>query len=204
MKSEQIALILIDIQTDFWPPLSKHQEFKTFPDNITNMLKKSRDRGLTVIHVRSVFKADRSDWMLFYRPEGRGEIPCIEGTGGIEIEDFAAPVKGETVVEKQTFDALVNTELVGILKEKRVKAALVVGMETSVCVLFTATSLYLRDIVPLVVSDACADEPGRHETTLNMYKDLCFKTVTTKEVNDNWLSVIKIVEQFKSGKNESG
>ncbi len=60
----------------------------------------------------------------------------------------------------------------------------------------TATSAYLRRIVPIVVTDACADEPSRHEAVLSMYGDLCFKAVTTSQVAGEWAHVMALVEQF--------
>jgi nicotinamidase-related amidase len=160
------------------------------------LLSEARSRGLTVVHVRSAFDPDRSNWMLFYRPEGRGEIPCITGTEGTRIEGFAAPLPGEKTVKKETFDGFVGTDLAEFLAKRGVKGALISGLETSVCVLFTATSAYLRRIVPLVVTDACADEPSRHEAALSMYGDLCFKAVTTSQVAGEWPSVMALVEQF--------
>jgi nicotinamidase-related amidase len=192
----QVALILIDIQRDFWGPLEGHPEFASFPGNVEALLSEARSRGLTVVHVRSAFDPDRSNWMLFYRPEGRGEIPCIAGTEGTQIEGFAAPLPGERTVEKETFDGFVGTDLAEFLEGMGVKAALISGLETSVCVLFTATSAYLRRIVPLVVTDACADEPARHEAALSMYGDLCFKAVITSQVAGDWASVMALVEQF--------
>ena len=196
MDPRQVALVLIDIQRDFWGPLEGHPEFSSFPGNVEALLSEARRRGLTVVHVRSAFDPDRSNWMLFYRPEGRGEIPCIAGTEGTQIEGFAAPLPGEKLVEKETFDAFVGTDLAGYLGERGVKAALISGLETSVCVLFTATSAYLRRIVPLVVSDACADEPSRHGSALRMYGDLCFKEVTTAQVVGDWAGVVDLVERF--------
>lgn len=196
MNPRQIALILIDVQRDFWQPLKEHPEFANFPRNVGALLSEARARGLTVVHVQSSFKPDRSDWMPFYRLQGRGDVPCIAGTKGASSEDFAAPMPGEHVIKKQTFDGFVNTNLAQILETRDVKAALVAGLETSVCVLFTATSAYLRRIVPLVVVDACADEPSRHEATLHMYGDLCFKTVTTRQVQSEWTSVVSLMGQF--------
>jgi nicotinamidase-related amidase len=196
MDPRRIALVLVDIQKYFWQPLSEHKQFEDFPGNVGALLSEARARGLTIVHVRSSFKPDRSDWMLFYRPEGRGDVPCIEGTDGTLIEDFAAPLPGEPVIQKQSFDAFVDTGLGGLLEERGVSAALVAGLETSICVLFTATSAYLKRIVPLVVADACADEPSRHEATLRMYGDLCFKTVSTKQVQGDWASIISLVETF--------
>jgi nicotinamidase-related amidase len=193
---EQVALVLVDIQRDFWKPLKEHPEFSSFPGNVETLLSEARTRGFTVVHVHSAFDPDRSNWMLFYRPEGRGEIPCIAGTEGTRFEGFAAPMPGEKMVEKETFDGFVGTDLEEYLKRRGVKAALISGLETSVCVLFTATSAYLRRIVPLVVTDACADEPSRHEAALSMYGDLCFKTVTTSQVAGEWAHVMALVEQF--------
>ena len=74
--------------------------------------------------------------------------------------------------------------------------ALIAGLETSVCVLFTATSAYLRRFVPLVVADACADEPERHAATLRMYDGLCFQTVTTAQAQRDFAEVLRVAELF--------
>ena len=136
--------------------------------------------------------------MLFYKPQGRGNIPCIEGTEGAEFEEFAKPAMNDVVIKKQTFDGFVDTDLSRILKEKGIKVALIGGLETSVCVLFTSTSAYLRKIVPIVVSDACADENTRHESTLKMYNGLSFMTTMTSQVLNEWEDLMKRVEPFIS------
>jgi nicotinamidase-related amidase len=191
MQRTQLALLLVDIQRDFWKPLQDVPQFASFPDNIRTLLNAARTHCLPVIHIQSVFKADRSDWMLFYRPEGRGLIPCIEGSDGVIIEEFATPIEGEPIIRKQTFDGLVNTDLERVLRERNIKAVLIAGLDTSVCVLFTATAAYLRRFVPFVVSDACADRPEKHEAALRMYNGLCFQTVTTAQVRDDLAAVVR-------------
>jgi nicotinamidase-related amidase len=180
METRHVALILVDIQRDFWPPFK--ERFPDLPGNVIALLEAARERGHPVIHVRSSFKPDRSDWMLFYKPEGRGDVPCIAGTEGEALEDFVVPLPGEPVVIKQVFDSFVSTDLA--------------GLETSVCVLFTANSAYMRRMVPLVVSDACGDEPERHDAVLKMYGDLSFKVVTTDQFVNKWDSVSSLVDQF--------
>ncbi len=192
----KIALVLIDIQCDFWEPLKKYPNFRSFPDNIRMLLDKARTLNLPVIHLKSSFRSDRSDWMLFYRPHGRGNIPCIEGTRGTVIEDFATPIKDEILITKHTFDGFIDTNLGKILRDLEIEGILIAGLEMSVCILFTATSAYLRDLVPFVVTDACADEPLRHNTTIQMYRDLCFKTVTTSQVQENWEFIENLSKQF--------
>jgi nicotinamidase-related amidase len=196
MNQENVALVLIDIQKGFWTPIKEENRFPEFPEKVSRLLTISRERGFHIIHVRSVFQRDRGDWMLFYRPEGRGVIPCIDGTEGAEFVDFSQPKGGEKAIEKQTFDAFVDTELDGYLKSLGVNTVFLAGLETSVCVLFSATSAYLRKYLPLVVSDACADTVERHSAVLKMYGDLSFKEITTEQLENDIQGVERLVETF--------
>ena len=196
----RIALVLVDIQRDFWVPLSEDSEFKEFPMNVVKLREYALEQVWPVIHVRSLFSKDRSDWMLFYRPEGRGSIPCIVGTEGSRFAEFAEPVKNESIITKQVFDAFKGTVLLETLRELGVDTVVLAGIETSVCVLFTATSAYLNQILPVVVSDACADSPERHMRALEMYSDLCFKTATTGQITTSPDYLNKLVMSFASDK----
>src|SRR5436190_2148363 len=91
------ALLLIDVQRDFWPDETA-QDFPKFPAQVANLLTFCRAEGIDVIHVRSHFNPDMSDWMLRYKLRGR--IPCIDGTPGVEILPFALDIPGETVIIK--------------------------------------------------------------------------------------------------------
>jgi nicotinamidase-related amidase len=123
-------------------------------------------------------------------------VPCIAGTAGVAIEAFAAPLGDEPVIGKQTFDGFMGTGLERVLRERQVEAILIAGLVTSVCVLFTATSAYLRRFVPIVVSDACADSGNQHEAMLRRYDGLCFQSVTTAQVRNDLPSVQQLVETF--------
>ena len=190
------ALILIDIQNDFWRPLQALPHLAGYPATVAKLLQGARARKLTIIHTQAWFSPDRRDWMLFYRPQGRGTVPCIADTEGAEFTEFAMPQKGEIIVKKQAFDGFVGTNLDRILREHHIQAALIAGLETSVCVLFTANSAYLRRIVPLVVEDASGDELPRHKATMEMYTNLSFKSVTTSEVLHEWDKVTQLASTF--------
>jgi nicotinamidase-related amidase len=196
MEKAHLALLLVDVQRDFWQPLQDAPHVQSFPTNIRTLLATARASHLTIVHTQVVFKADGSDWMLFYGPHGRGQIPCIAGSGGERIEDFAAPRDDEPFIRKQTFDGFVNSELEDLLRARGIKAVLIAGLETSVCVLFTAVSAYLKRFVPLVVRDACADSAEKHEATLRMYAGLCFQMVTTAQVQNDLCSVLNLVERY--------
>jgi nicotinamidase-related amidase len=196
MDHRQLALLLIDIQRDFWQPLAAEPRFAAFPANIRALLDTARSHRLLVVHTHAAFRPDRSDWLPFYGPHGRGPVPCIAGTGGATVEPFAMPVAGEHIILKQAFDGFVNTDLERVLREHHIRAVLVAGLVTSVCVLFTATAAYLRRFVPIVVSDACADSVEEHETCLATYRGLCFQTVTTGEVRDDLPAVLRLAEGY--------
>ena len=196
MEMNQLALVLVDIQRDFWHPLEEAGKFPRFPDNIRRLLRTARANHLRVVHTHAVFKTDKSDWMLFYRPGGCSPIPCIAGSGGERVEEFAAPQPGETVIVKHYFDGFVNTDLESVLRRWNIKALLIAGLVTSVCVLFTATSAYLKRFVPMVVRDGCADELEKHEATLRFYAGLCFQCVTVEQIQNDLAMVIQLAERY--------
>jgi nicotinamidase-related amidase len=196
MDPTRLALLLVDIQRDFWQPLEHERRFTEFPANVRGLLRTARENRLPVVHAQSAFQPNGSDWMLFYRGHGRGTIPCIAGTDGVVVEDFAAPAAEEPVIVKKTFDGFLGTDLEEVLRSRRVQALLIAGLVTSVCVLFTATAAYLRHMVPIVVSDACADTPEHHDAALRMYHGLCFQSVTTAQVQTDLCSVVAMAEGF--------
>jgi nicotinamidase-related amidase len=196
MDKNQVALLLVDIQSDFWTPLAGEPRFASFPTNVASLLETARRQGLPVIHTQAVFKTDGSDWMLFYRPSGRGKIPCIGGTSGVSFANFAKPRADEVVIRKQAFDGFQGTELEQLLRERHIQVILVAGLVTSVCVLFTATSAYLKRWVPVVVTDACADTAERHDATLGMYDGLCFLTATTAQARADLAAIVQRAGAF--------
>jgi nicotinamidase-related amidase len=152
-----------------------------------------RTEGLEVIHVRSRFKPDKSDWMLMYRLRVPvSHHPCVAGQKGEEPLPFAAREPGELVVFKQTFDALHTPNLVPYLRENDKRVLLVAGLLTSVCVLFTAASASQLGFLAAVVEDCCADRPEKHERTLDEYQFMFDRTTTDaiREQHSNWLAAL--------------
>src|SRR5262249_5582322 len=128
MDTSQLALLLVDIQRDFWRPLQDVAQFQSFPANIRTLLAMARANRLLVVHTQALFQADGSDWMLFYRERGR--IPCVAGAEGSLIEEFAAPCDGEPVIQKQSFDGFVNTQLERVLRARNIRSVLIAGLDT--------------------------------------------------------------------------
>jgi nicotinamidase-related amidase len=186
----QFALILIDVQQDFWPERMA-KSFPHFPTNMARLLTLCRGEGIEIIHLRASFKADMSDWMPKYKLRGR--IPCVEGTPGAKTLPFALDNPGEAVIIKQTFDGFHRPELVQYLRRKGKRFVLTAGLVTSTCVLFTTTSAAQKGFLTAVVEDCCADEPQAHEQTLDRYRFI-FERTTIDLIPDHhseWLAALK-------------
>jgi len=159
------ALLLVDVQRDFLSP-GLAELGAGYPDRVSRLLELVRTAGLLVVHVHSFFAPNQSDWMRRYR--GRGRIPCVRGTEGAEVVPETLPVDGEQVVEKQSFDAFLRTDLHERLRGADVEVLLVAGLVTSTCVLFSATSAMQLGYQVAVV-EAVADQPSVHERVLAEY-----------------------------------
>ena len=186
------ALLLVDVQRSFWPVRGR-PDFPDFPANVARLLSLCRAEGLEVIHVRSRFKPDKSDWMLMYRLRVPvSHHPCVAGQEGEKPAAFAAREPRELVVFKQTFYALHTPNLVPYLRENDKRVILVAGLLTSVCVLFTAASAAQLGFLAAVVEDCCADSPEKHERTLDEYQFMFDRTTTDaiREQHSNWLAAL--------------
>ena len=192
----QFALLLIDVQQDFWPE-KVAKSFAHFPTNVARLLTLCRDEGIEIVHLRASFKADMSDWMPKYKL--RGHIPCVQGTAGVETLPFALDDPGETVIIKQTFDGFHSPELLRYLRQKGKRFVLTAGLVTSVCVLFTTASAAQNGFLAAVVEDCCADEPQAHEQTLDRY-EFIFERTTVDLILDHyseWLAALKELDKLE-------
>ncbi|MFH1928098.1 MAG: isochorismatase family cysteine hydrolase [Chloroflexota bacterium] len=192
------ALLLIDVQQDFWPERMA-ESFSDFPANITRLLSLCRSEGIEIVHLRASFKPDMSDWMPRYKLLGR--IPCIEGTAGVETLPFALDEPGEKVIIKQTFDGFHAPELLPYLERKRF--VLTAGLVTSVCVFLTTASATQKGFLTAMIEDCCADQPESHEQTLDRYQFM-FERVALDQIperHSQWLASLKRPAELGETKN---
>jgi nicotinamidase-related amidase len=191
---DQFALLLIDVQNDFWPEQIE-QAFPHFKENIVSLLDLCRQEGIEVIHLRARFQADKADWMPIYRL-GR-KMPCINGTGGVDILAEASELPGELIFEKQSFDSFLMQELEPHLQRYNKRFLLTAGLVTSICVFLTTVSAMQRGYLTAIIEDCCADELAAHKHTLDRYSFM-FERVTVAQLlsqHQQWLEMIEEVEQ---------
>jgi nicotinamidase-related amidase len=192
---EQFALLLIDVQQDFWGEETA-KIFPQFPTDVARLLEFCRTEGIEIVHLRASFKPDMSDWMLKYKLRGR--IPCVEGTPGTDTLPFALEEHGEVVIVKHTFDGFATPALGEYLREKGKRFVLTAGLVTSTCVLFTAVSGAQNGFLTAVVEDCCADEPLAHQQTLDRYQFIFDRTTVEAlpERHLNWLADLEKLDDL--------
>ena len=192
----QFALLLIDIQEDFWPK-ERLAHFPDFPGNIARLLAFCRERGIEVIHLRARFKQDMSDWMVRYKLEGA--IPCVEGTDGAKPLPWALERSGEKVIVKTTFDGFHHPELARYLRQRGKRFVLTAGLVTSICVLFTTVSAAQLGFLAAVIEDCCAARPVQHAQALDTY-GFIFDRVTLDGIPDRYVEWMADLEKLHSTK----
>lgn len=140
----ETALVLIDIQKDYFPggrmELSGMEEAAA---NALLALDAFRDAGREVIHIRHET----------LRP---GATFFIPGTEGAEFHPRFRPHPGETEVLKHYPNSFRETGLDGILRSKGISRLVVVGAMTSMCVDATARAAFDLGYEVELLHDACA------------------------------------------------
>lgn len=171
------VLLLIDLQNDYLDREPIGSRKAALLQKISTMLAAFRKRQLPIIHVISIYKADRSNWTLSMLKDDWPVV--IEGTRGVEIPGLIAPHSNESVVVKDRFSAFFQTDLEKILALIKCDNLVCVGINTHACVRMTAIDAFMRDIRVTVLED-CVDswDPEHHRVTLE-YLSRGIATVTT-------------------------
>jgi len=188
------ALLLIDIQQDFWPQKTACH-FPVFEERVAQLLTFCRAVGIDVIHLHAAFAPDQSDWMAKYKL--LGHVPCVRETAGAEVLPCAAALPGELVIEKQSFDGFQTPALLPRLRARGKRFLLTAGIQTSVCVLFTTAAAAQLGFLTAVVADCCADRPERHAQALKNYPFIfeCTSVDQLAARHIDWLAMLATLDQ---------
>lgn len=192
---DAFALILIDVQRDFWRE-EMSLPFEQYEKNVGELLGICRTEGIDVVHLRAGFESDRSDWMVRYLFEDR--IPCVEGTAGADVLSCAAPGQGEQQFRKQTFDGFLAPGLRRHLVSTGKRFLFIAGLVTSVCVLFTAASAAQQGYLVALVEDCCADSPEAHRHALERYP-FVFERTTTQQITSRKRDYLEMIGRLPAG-----
>lgn len=138
------ALILIDIQKDYFPggkfplvnPLEAAQKAYA-------LLQCFREHGGHHVHIQHI--STKPDATFF-----------ISGDRGTDIHDSVAHFEGEPIVSKHSPNSFLNTNLLELLQSWEIERVIICGMMTHMCVDATARAASDLGFQVIVAEDACA------------------------------------------------
>ena len=187
LSSEGVALLLIDMQRDFLEPggylASMGYDVELVRAAIGParlLLAAARSAGLTVVHTRQGFGPDlgelpphrlarvRAGTSAIGKPGPLGRF-LIRGEPGFQIVPELEPSGGEAVVDKSGNGAFWGTDLASILSARGIRALILAGVTTDVCVHCTLREANDRGFECLLAADACASgDAEAHRAALHM------------------------------------
>lgn len=140
MKSDSIALILIDMQQGMKTPAAGMRNNPEAEHNIQILLGAWRKAGFPVVHVRHISRSPDS--------------PFWPGQPEAEFQPELAPLEGEHVVEKNVPDAFIHSGLERWLHVRGIGRLVIVGVSTNNSVEASARTAGNLGFKTIVVSDA--------------------------------------------------
>lgn len=143
-KMENTALLIIDVQNDYFPGGKMTLEgAEQAGKNVQRVLEYFRKNRLPVIHIRHV---STNEGATFFLP----------GTPGAEIYSLVSPLVNEKVIEKHFPNSFRETDLLKYLQSENIKNLVITGMMTDVCVESTTRASFDFGFNNTIIGDATA------------------------------------------------
>jgi nicotinamidase-related amidase len=143
-EREMKALLLIDIQKDYFPG----GRMELYGSEVAGaragaLLQACREKRLPVFHVQHL-------------AAGAGATFFLPGTEGVEFHEAVLPLPGESVTQKHYPSAFRDTDLYEKLKKQGVSELVITGMMTHMCVDTTVRTACDLGFVCTLAHDGCA------------------------------------------------
>jgi nicotinamidase-related amidase len=133
------------------------EPYQDFVRTVTEVAAAALTTGLTTIFVQAAYTPGSGYRPpLFLRDPQRQDYGCHPGSWGADLVEplkLLASQAQARVVAKPTFDAFFATELRDFLRGKQIDTLYVAGIETNVCVLFTACSALSNGFNTIILED---------------------------------------------------
>ncbi|HLB43187.1 MAG: isochorismatase [Gammaproteobacteria bacterium RIFCSPHIGHO2_12_FULL_35_23] len=139
-----IALVLVDIQNDYFPGGKMELSgIEQAAENASKLLASFRMQQLPVYHIQHIS----------VRP---GATFFLPDTAGVKINEQVLPLKSEIVIEKHYPNSFRDTSLLNHLNEKGIKHLVIAGAMSHMCIDATTRAAFDYHFECTVIEDACA------------------------------------------------
>ncbi|HJP58843.1 MAG TPA: cysteine hydrolase [Gemmatimonadaceae bacterium] len=176
-----VALILIDVINDMEFDSGEALFRNALPAarNLARLKQRAKQADVSTIYVNDNFGKWRSDL--------RQQLDHLleDGVRGEEIAKLLKPDKEDYFVLKAKHSGFYNTQLDLLIDYLQVKTVVLAGFATDMCVLFTASDAYLRDLRIIVPPDcsASANEEHHEQALDHMRRVLHVETPPSAEID---------------------
>jgi nicotinamidase-related amidase len=176
-----VALVLIDVINDmeFDTGAALFENALPAAKKLSKMRARAKDAGVPVIYVNDNFGKWRSDFR-----QQLGHV-LEDGVRGEPIARLLEPDEDDYFVLKAKHSGFYDTQLDLLINYLQVRTLVIAGFTTDMCVLFTASDAYLRDLVIVLPPDcSAASSVEYHERALeHMTRVLHVKPIPSTEID---------------------
>jgi nicotinamidase-related amidase len=176
-----VALILIDVINDMEFEDGEAVFANALPaaKKLAALRRRARKAGVPVIYVNDNFGKWRSDFR-----QQLGHV-LEDGVRGQPIAELLRPAEDDYFVLKAKHSGFYQSQLHLLLQYLQVRTVVMAGFTTDICVLFTASDAYLRDLDIVIPPDCSAAATAEyHEQALeHMTRVLHVKTIPSTELD---------------------
>src|SRR5438105_7143365 len=153
-----LALILIDVINDMEFDSGEALFRNALPaaKSLARLRRRAKDAGVPVIYVNDNFGKWRSDFR-----QQLGHL-LEDGVRGEPLAQLLRPDDQDYFVLKPKHSGFYDTQLDLLIDYLQVKTVILAGFATDMCVLFTASDAYLRDLEIIVPPDCSASATMEH------------------------------------------
>ena len=176
-----VVLILIDVINDmeFEDGDALLRNALPAARNVARLKQRAKQAGISTIYVNDNFGKWRSDF--------RQQLDHVleDGCRGEPIARLLRPDEEDYLVLKAKHSGFYNTQLDLLIDYLHVKTVILAGFATDMCVLFTASDAYLRDLEIVVPPDcSAAATHANHQNALDhMARVLHVKTIPSEQID---------------------
>jgi len=176
-----VALVLIDVINDMEFETGEALFENALPAarKLSKLKRRARDAGVPVIYVNDNFGKWRSDFR-----QQLGHV-LEDGVRGEPIAKLLRPDKEDYFVLKAKHSGFYHTQLDLLIDYLQVRTIVIAGFTTDICVLFTASDAYMRDLEIILPPDcSAAATVEQHERALeHMVRVLEASTIPSTEID---------------------
>jgi nicotinamidase-related amidase len=176
-----VALVLIDVINDMEFEHGEALLRNALPAarKLSKLRRRAKNAGVPVIYVNDNFGKWRSDFR-----QQLGHV-LEDGVRGEPIAKLLCPDEEDYFVLKAKHSGFYHTQLDLLIDYLQVRTLVLAGFATDICVLFTASDAYMRDLDIIVPPDCSAAASLEHHGTAleHMSRVLKVKTIPSVKID---------------------